>query len=207
MSYKAKYLYTHKIYCKVKTLHRINQTVKVFNFTYFFQQKGAETVKIIFLDIDGVLKEDKQGAPFLDVSLALLETLVKKTGAKLVMSSTWKTKYKNFIDSGKTEFADIKRLFDTLKAHGLEIYDSTPLLKETEKPLRRPAEIRAYLASTDNVDSFCIIDDRSEFEWAELESRLVLTFIGKDENGEKVAHLTQAHAEKAERILNEKQIK
>ena len=161
-------------------------------------------MKIIFLDIDGVIKEDFGGAPFLDESLSLLKQIVDETGAKIVMSSTWKTKYKNFVDNGyKTDIEDIQRLYDALSKHGLSIFDGTPLYR-IEKTVRRPTEIKDYLCNAENVESFCIIDDRDEFEWDELTKNLVLTYLGRDENDKKIAHLTADRAQKAIEILNKK---
>ena len=159
-------------------------------------------MKIIFLDIDGVLKEDRQGAPFLGESFSLLKTLVDRTGAKLVMSSSWKVKYKAFVDNGfKTDIEDIKKLYAVLTEYGLSIFDYTPYLN-IEKAIRRPTEIREYLAAAKDVEGFCILDDRDEFDWAELRGNLVLTFLGKNADGEKQAHLTEEHILKAEKILN-----
>lgn len=159
-------------------------------------------MKILFLDIDGVIKEDFQGAPFIDESLELLKLIVDKTGAKTVMISTWKVKYKAFIDNGyKTDIYDIQRLYDALCRYGLEIYDYTPYLY-VDRPVRRPTEIREYLKDSENVESFCIIDDRDEFLWEELDDNLVLTYLGKDGEGKKIAHLTAEHADKAIKILN-----
>ena len=159
-------------------------------------------MKAIFLDIDGVIKEDYQGAPFLEESICILKQIADNTGAKIVMSSTWKVKYKNFIDNGLvTEFKDIERLYNALKKHGLSIYDYTPYLSDIEWSLRRPAEIREYLNNADNIESFCILDDRDEFQWGELSDNLVLTFISRDENGQKTAHLTDGHMKKAIKIL------
>ena len=159
-------------------------------------------MKIVFLDIDGVIKEDFQGAPFLDGSLEMLKKIVDETGAKIVMSSTWKVKYKAFVDNGyQTDIYDIQRLYDALCRYGLGVYDYTPYLY-VDRPIRRPTEIREFLDGTENVESFCILDDRDEFLWGELEKNLVLTFLGRTEDGEKLAHLTLAHAEKAIEILN-----
>lgn len=158
-------------------------------------------MKILFFDIDGVLKEDKQGAPFIGESLSLLRRIVDETGAALVMSSSWKVKYKAFINGGATEYPDILRLHSSLSEYGISVYDFTPYL-DIGKPLRRPAEIREYLSRADNVEAFCILDDRDEFEWSELSERLVLTCIGTDESGTKTAHLCDRHAEKAIEILN-----
>ncbi len=153
-------------------------------------------MKIIFLDIDGVIKEDKQGAPFIPESLRALKSVIDKTGAKIVMSSSWKVKYKAFVDNGfKTDIADILSLFAALSENGLSVYDYTPV-SNAEKPLRRPAEIREYLDRAENVEAFCIFDDRAEFRWAELSQNLVLTLVEGAE-----AHLTEKHAAEALKIL------
>lgn len=159
-------------------------------------------MKVIFLDIDGVIKEDYQGAPFLDESLCVLKEAVDETNARLVMSSTWKVKYKDFSDNGyKTEFDDILKLYNALCKHGLSISDYTPLFR-IEHEIRRPTEIREYIKNAENIESFCILDDRDEFLWDELSDNLVLTYLGKDENGKKIAHLTNEHKQKIINILN-----
>lgn len=160
-------------------------------------------MKIIFLDIDGVIKEDFQGAPFLDDSIESLKEITDRTGAKIVMSSTWKVKYKAFVDNGyKTDIYDIQRLYNAVSRYGLSFYDYTPYLGEIDRPLRRPAEVREYLKKTDNIESFCILDDRDEFLWDELSENLVLTYLGRDEDGKKISHLTNEHAQRAVEILN-----
>ena len=159
-------------------------------------------MKIIFLDIDGVIKEDKHGEPFLDDSIALLKEITESTGAQIVMSSSWKVKYKAFVDNGyKTDIEDIISLYNVLKKHGLSVSDYTPYL-DIDRTIRRPTEIKEYLESRNDIESFCILDDRDEFEWGELSEKLVLTFIERNADGVKVAHLTREHAQMAKRILN-----
>lgn len=158
-------------------------------------------MKYIFLDIDGVLKEDESGAPFLPESLAALKKIVDKTGAEIVMSSTWKVKYKAFIDNGHiTEFPDILRLYNALSEYGLEIHGYTPYLY-VDKPVRRPTEIKQYLNGADDIEAFCILDDRTEFLWDDLTPNFVCTVLGY-EGDTKVAHLTERSAEKAIEILD-----
>ena len=160
-------------------------------------------MKLIFLDIDGVIKEDRHGTPFLDGSLKVLADIVRETDARLVMSSTWKVKYKAFIDNGfKTEYNDICVLYHTLKKYGLSIYGYTPYFGNIDKPLRRPAEIAEYLKNNGDAESFCILDDRDEFIWGELSDHLVLTYLGKSESGEKIAHLAPEHKSEIIEILN-----
>ena len=160
-------------------------------------------MKILFLDIDGVIKTDVHGSPFFDDSLDILKSILDRTGAVIVMSSSWKVKYKAFVDNGyKTDIYDIQRLYEALCRHGLTITDYTPYLGEIDWSLRRPVEIKEYLKSAEDVESFCILDERDEFPWDDLSDNLVLTLFGKDENGEKIAYLAPEHEDRIVAILN-----
>ena len=93
-------------------------------------------MKVIFLDIDGVLntKDYRENPdvdyfehPISEIHMCLLEYLVKTTGAKIVLSSTWREYWKK----GKTQSDPfgvyINKLFSK---YGLEIYDKTPELRD-----------------------------------------------------------------------------
>ena len=89
-------------------------------------------MKVIFLDIDGVLNTgayrenpdvDYFEQPISEEHMPLLEYLVKSTGAKIVLSSTWR----EYWDKGEVQsdsFGDyINNLFGK---YGLEIFDKLP---------------------------------------------------------------------------------
>lgn len=110
-------------------------------------------MKIIFLDIDGVLVGPKQlkiasgiRAPFCRESVRWLAKLVSETGAKIVITSTWRF---NYIDhhSFQKEVFDKKNTF-------LEAFDYTPkLMKE------RGTEIWQWLEQHLQVGQYVILDD------------------------------------------------
>ncbi len=82
---------------------------------------------------------------------------MEQSGAKVVLSSSWKKAW----SAGCT--------FDcTFKEAGITIYDTTP-------PLRLKAtEIAAWLKAHPTVDGFVILDD-ARFGWGELDSYVIKT--------------------------------
>jgi hypothetical protein len=121
-------------------------------------------MKIIFLDIDGVLNaEDEQyeGAWRLSTAAILrVNSIVQRTGAAIVLTSDWR------------RYHGVQRCAEVLAAHGLraDIVDATPNLENrrtvheddfdpTEYFARlRRSEIEAWLASHD-VEAFVVVDD------------------------------------------------
>ena len=88
--------------------------------------------KIIFLDVDGVLnsakfdREKPKEAGNIDESrLTLLKTLVDKTGAHIVLSSTWRT---HLGQGSETMDAEGKALCELLAGYGLALWDATPVM-------------------------------------------------------------------------------
>ena len=78
-------------------------------------------MKVIFLDVDGVLNSKRDGNSIklrTDSHFRLLQEIVKATGAKIVLSSSWRA---GFAKARNT-------LLNRLKEYGLEIMDSTPVL-------------------------------------------------------------------------------
>jgi len=127
-------------------------------------------MKVIFLDIDGVIvtnrylagleKEslawrDEAGyAHFCPRCLANVEELVARTGAAVVLSSTWRF----FL----ADLDGVRRFFRS-RGIGFEIHDVTPLVDYYEgKPSRnadRGREIAAWLEAHPGVTRYCILDD------------------------------------------------
>lgn len=136
-------------------------------------------MKIIFLDVDGVLTYDGSGTSDsmgLDVSrIRLLRKIVDETGAKIVLSSSWKHGYSK-INGAKREF------YKTLERHlavcGLEIYDITDNIK-SEFPdgysdiedvdihckfgTGRGAEVHRWIQEN-RPESYVILDDEN-YDW------------------------------------------
>lgn len=97
-------------------------------------------MKIIFLDIDGVLnstkydRERKQNDGNIDITrLALLKRLVDSTNAKIVLTSTWRKFWESDKKIISKTGAEIDRVF---ASQGLEIFDKTPFFGSVRMKFR-----------------------------------------------------------------------
>ncbi len=90
-------------------------------------------MKIIFLDIDGVLnskswnenhkEEIKRGVLIDEDKVKLLKEILIKTGAVVVLHSGWKFWFDNDIKPTRKESKFLAEIFGK---YGIEIYDVTP---------------------------------------------------------------------------------
>ena len=174
-------------------------------------------MKVIFLDIDGVLncrttqeviwrdngKEGFHGVE--DGKIKLLKKIVRKTGAVIVLHSSWRLNkdesvfhhYSFFDDLDDEEFdlspkkSIYKYLRKHLSANRLKIYDSTPFIGHWS----RPKEIHVWLKAHSEVTNYVILDDEkfSAFKDYGLIDHVV--FTSYDEG------LTEAKANEAIDIL------
>lgn len=147
-------------------------------------------MKILFLDVDGVLNGyNRWTFIIINISKLLhvpvgvmrevlkvfdvkekyvkrLSKIIKKTGAKIVMSSSWRHGYWN--TTYEEKYRDQKRLHDLLQKYNLEVIDITP----NSKNGNREDEINQWLTDTKLIiDRFVILDDES----FDLQS-----FVGKE---------------------------
>ena len=142
-------------------------------------------MKVIFLDIDGVLTTCSYNNPDTNhinpEKVQILSQTVERTGAKIVLISTWKMGYDK--DSGKKE--DYYRVLENILAqYGLEIFDITDDIPEKIKePLPqnfsledldniegvygtgRAAEVEKWIRNH-SVEDFVILDDENH-DWKE----------------------------------------
>lgn len=169
-------------------------------------------MKIIFLDVDGVLNsndyykslEDTHGYDK-DIDLEkvkLLKEIVDATGAEIVLSSTWRILRETDESPALATFVHLENV---LKEHGMEIKDYTPVIKGI-----RPLEIATYLEDLDkritredNIEAinFISLDDDftvKDYENEDLYDCLIQTSYWKSPGG-----LQTEHVEKAIKILNE----
>lgn len=132
-------------------------------------------MKIIFLDIDGVLNSRRYDRTRssdegnIDVTrLPLLKRIVDATGAKIVLSSSWRTHW----DADEGLCDETGRELNPLFARfGLAIYDKTPAVSARDRDM----EVRAWLAThSEEVEAFVILDDILT-GWGDLTDRLVRT--------------------------------
>ena len=172
-------------------------------------------MKIIFLDIDGVLNSfatfneihkewEATGVRRVAIDLnkvLLLKEIVDNTGAKIVLSSSWRTFCK--VKHGKlvTKNQNFHDLLEILENNGLSIYDVTPKLRSGI----REEEIRKWMEKKD-IESFIVIDDDCADLQGFIGKELVKTsFIKTDGKGKYMAELsglTPSHVEEAINKLN-----
>lgn len=145
-------------------------------------RKELVIIKVIFLDIDGVLntyyteERTKTGAFFIeDKKVEILRQMIEQSGAKIVLSSTWRMGWED-IERGyeHTWLAkDFIELRDKLQELGVELYDKTPVLDKFMR--RRGEEIELYLKDRDDIEGYAILDDLGGRRLRPCSSHLVQT--------------------------------
>lgn len=120
---------------------------------------------VIFLDIDGVLCTPLSvrlnwlfrrlmERPFFDpIALGLLRRLVRRTGARVVLSSSWRY---SFEDDDPFMQAIRDHFYRTLEANGTPVWDLAPILGRS-----KGEEIAAWLEQHPGA-GFVILDDRPD---------------------------------------------
>ena len=116
---------------------------------------GCNAVKVIFLDFDGVLNAQTDvcchGVSILPQKIQLLKQIVDATGAKIVLSTSWREHW----SADETGCDDTGVLMNGIFSQsGLEIWDKTPQL-----PPRREAQIRSWLDAHPETENFVVLDD------------------------------------------------
>lgn len=141
----------------------------------------GKSVKIIFLDVDGVLncekttRTTKSGTLFVGSGhLKRLRDIIKATGAKVVLSSDWR--YGRDEPESNGDFLELQR---ELRRYGIEIFDYTPVTCFYS----RGGEISIWLSRHPEVSDYVILDDLTDM--GPHMSRLVQTSVkrglGKEE--------------------------
>jgi len=160
-------------------------------------------MKLLFLDVDGVLNDGYRGYPFLvEPCLRLLKYIIEETKAQIVLSSNWRL---------FNEYRGV--LLPKLIEHGIiktDVFSSTPDLDLDHLPLR-PREILQWIRDSTSicpwqnnrelprVSQFVIIDDRNlvkELYGHSLQSHFVQT------NGQ--VGLTLEIAKKVIKLFNQR---
>lgn len=83
--------------------------------------------------------------------MLLLRRIVEATGAKLVLSTSWRTHWEKNAETGDETGRQINQIFEEYQ---LEVYDKTPQLGA-----RREEEIRRWLELAAEVENFVVLDD------------------------------------------------
>ena len=129
-------------------------------------------MKVIFLDVDGVLNSEDDlmvyreknninhcilYAEVEDRPLKLLKEIVDKTSAKIVVSSSWRIGCERSGQESIFGNSLFMKLQTRLKEYGMDIYDITPSITK----LQRGDEIKAWM-SENPVENFIILDDDTD---------------------------------------------
>ena len=170
-------------------------------------------MKVIFLDIDGVLNCDetyvlrrekmkKEKKYILDIDedkVQLLGRVCKETGAKIVLTSSWRFDWENGVDSLVLLHSRLlQRLFDQ---NEIEVVGVTPVIPREDGMYHswREYEIKAYLEKHPEVESFCILDDEA-FDLQSLKKYLIKTSYCRNANNP--GGLLEEHAIEIVKRLN-----
>lgn len=185
-------------------------------------------MKIVFLDIDGVLNGYSWWTPIVYPILSklcllkkvnkyynifgvrtyrvfLLSIITRITGAKVVLSSSWRGSWYTPYEQNVT---NMKTLKDKLKKFKVEVIDITPTISTKRASSDRGVEIQYWLDHANEkgyeVESFVILDDE-KFDLTEFEEKgLIIT----SRNGEVKGHwsentrLKPRHVIQAIKLLN-----
>lgn len=161
-------------------------------------------MKVIFLDIDGVLNNEyseSRCGKYIgidDDKVELLKQIVDKTGAIIVLSSTWRlgtTRY------GQSLEHHHEYMNEKLGKYGLGIYDVTPELSQYGD--LRGKEINIWLQEHKdlNIESWIVLDDEFFLDF-NLPQYDILDHWVKTDYYDSEGGLSQEHVDKAVKILN-----
>lgn len=139
-------------------------------------------MKVIFLDIDGVLNsnvclEDNRQLLINRDNVLLLKELVERTGAVLVLSSGWKLYFDEYLKPVSEEAVYLKKM---LHDYEIEFYGKTPDLstaeiKESKKfSTVKAKEIKSWLYDHTDAEEYIVIDDLSLND-EDINKRLIRT--------------------------------
>lgn len=116
-------------------------------------------MRVLFLDVDGVLNADrsrKGGKPtggILGVEwepVSCLAEIVRRTGAFIVLTSTWKRSW-----GASWRPGTLRYLIDKLRQHNIEIMGFT----SEDTPAERGKGIRMWLKYHGPVEGWAVLDD------------------------------------------------
>lgn len=126
-------------------------------------------MKVIFLDIDGVLngfsttkETTPEGYLFVEDKLvARLQKIIELTGAQVVLSSSWRLEAKEF--TGKeADGENLTLLKEKLAEFGIFIIGMT-----CNRGAYRGWQIRRYLKDHPEIDKWIVLDDMPIYEFQE----------------------------------------
>ncbi len=139
----------------------------------FKEQKiiGGMKLKVIFLDIDGVMnstdyiiKNNIKGliTEIDPKAIQMLKFALDVTGAQIVLSSSWRESHKYY-----------EKLKELFSKYDINLNEKTPIYNNGKRGL----EIKQYLKEHPNIEQYLILDDEifDFYEDEELKENLILT--------------------------------
>jgi len=150
-------------------------------------------MKVIFLDIDGVLNADcdfggkSKPNPYVSSDdgnryrgickshVKSLKKIVDRTDAKIVLASSWKGDYDDYLRHGYFNKVG-KYLHNKLRAEGLRIYDTT-IRYDFSNGRNRGYEISQWLEDHSEVNKWVVLDDEvfNDYDFLKITPNLILT--------------------------------
>ena len=116
------------------------------------------SLKVLFLDFDGVLNSRKYLRNFNGYGVAidsermrLLKGIIDATEAKIVLTTSWRVHWDKDTEACKETG---KKINDIFNEYDLKIYDKTSVLGTD-----RESEIRAWLEEHFETENFAVLDD------------------------------------------------
>ena len=172
-------------------------------------------MKVIFLDVDGVLNTSKifdriyisTGKSELEIDefrLKYLKTIVDKTDAKIVLSSTWRNFFMKEDNKIIPRNNKGKKFNDLLTNYDIEIFD---ILSNNYSDINRENLVNEWLSNRDDIDDFIIIDDEPNMFKSLLDKLIKTSKVNNNEmliNMDDCIGLCEEHINKAIEMLNSK---
>lgn len=153
-------------------------------------------MKVIFLDIDGVLNyisTTDEIDRFLGIDDKLVKNLkeiVDKTNAEIVLCSSWK----KYWDKDKSKQGKMANYLDMkLEKQGLKIIDKTD-----DNRYDRGHGIQRYIQEH-NIEKWCVLDDEVFFDYEDCD---IIEHLVKTEFFSHLGGLRKEHVDKAIVYLN-----
>ena len=139
-------------------------------------------MKVIFLDIDGVLNSEEflnnnQNGIIDRNNVNILKNIIDRTGAVIVMSSGWKLW---FDDNMMPKDGYSQYLYDIFLEFGIKLFGKTPDFSTEEIRTKKTfshvkaKEIIAWLTKHESTYKYVVLDDL-DLKHEEINSHLVMT--------------------------------
>lgn len=157
--------------------------------------------KHILIDLKKCKKQKKYILDIDEEKVKLLSYICRVTGAKVVLSSSWRSDWKNGKENLKLKPSILlQELFDKYDIDIIGITPQIPRSNDIDEKYHswRENEIKDYLSKHREIESFCVIDDE-EFDLQTLKDYLVKTKFRDVKNN--MGGLNEGHVKQAIKIL------